>query len=86
MLLCRPIPMNLRHVYPSKKRFTHDGSKIQCKKCAHHMGQKSFREPSGVVFLGYMVYLLLKLHKPWVTSLYFNGYGYKNTERAASLY
>ena len=50
------------------------------------MGQKSFREPSGVVFLGYMVYLLLKLQKPWVTSLYFNGYGYENTERAASLY
>ena len=44
------------------------------------MGQKSFREPSGVVFLGYMVYLLQKLQKPWVTSLYFNGYGYENTE------
>ena len=47
--------MKMRHVYPWKIRFAHDGSKIQCKKCAHHMGQKSFREPSGVVFLGYRV-------------------------------
>ena len=86
MLLCWPIPMKMRHVYPWKNQFAHDGSKIQCKKCAHHNGQKSFHEPSGVVFLGYMVYLLLKLQKPWVTSLYFNGYGYENTERAASLY
>ena len=47
--------MKMRHVYPWKNRFAHDGSKIQCKKCAHHNGQKSFREPSGVVFLGYRV-------------------------------
>ena len=52
MLLCRPIPMNLRHVYPSKKRFTHDGSKIQCKNV--HAPQPT-KIAAGEVFLGYRV-------------------------------
>ena len=47
--------MKMRHVYPWKNGFAHDGSKIQCKKCKHHNGQQLFCEPSGVVFLGYRV-------------------------------